>query len=94
MIFNDVLEEEINKKNKCIGKDVGIEEEYYIYRSVQWVYTTQARNKGVSDLNIPNYNICINDDITGGCSATTNMLEYYSQIKMLLPKFLGCYQAL
>ena len=57
MIFHKVLDEVSNRKNRLIGKDVGIEEEYSIYRSLRRGYTTQAMNIGVSELDITNTNI-------------------------------------
>ena len=52
VIFNEVLEEVKNEKKKFIGEYVGIEEEYYIHRSLRLGSTTQASNKEVSELEI------------------------------------------
>ena len=56
--------------------------------------TTQASNKGVSELYTTTDNVCRDTDIIGGSRAATKMVEHYSQIQMLLPTFLRYYQAL
>ena len=80
VVCHEVLEEVRNRKNKLIRKDVVIEEYYSIYRSLRWGYITQARNKGVSELDITNDNICRNNKRKGRRRKTTNMVEHYSQI--------------
>ena len=60
VIFYDVFEELSNRKNKLIGKDVRIEEEYSICGSCRQVSTTQSSNKGVSELCITTSNKWIN----------------------------------
>ena len=40
MIFHEVLEEVSNSNRKLKVKNVGIDEEIYIYRSLRWVSTT------------------------------------------------------
>ena len=79
----EVLEEASNRKKKLIGNYVGIEEEYYIYRSIRRGSTTQAINKGVLDMYIATTNIWRNTDIIVWIRSTTNMVEYYSQIKLV-----------
>ena len=73
---------------------MGTDEEYSIYRSLRQGSTTQARNKGVSELDITTDNIWRNNERTGRIRTTTNMVEHYSHIQMLLPILLRYSKAL
>ena len=54
----------MNRNKELIGKDLVVEEEYSIYRSIIWISTTQARNKVVSELDTNTANIISNTEIT------------------------------
>ena len=62
VIFHDVLEEVRNRNNTFIGRDVVINDEYYRYRSLRRVSTTQARNKEEQELEITTANIWRNTE--------------------------------
>ena len=79
---------------KLIRKAVVLYEEYSIYRYLRQGSTTHVRNKGLSELDINTANIWINTERKGGSRANKNVVEHYSQIKMMLPTLLRHSQTL